>query len=147
MRWLQPYSAGMSQAFVDAFAKAMRVAQRAFNKGDFETAFAGLDPNVEWHSGSWVLDGGVLAGREEVIRLFVRALDAGDWQVEAVEFIDAGEGCVIVHQRGRSVGRTTRIGGTMDFFQLWETGPDGLVVRVREFESREDAVRAAGLPK
>lgn len=136
----------MSQAFVDAFAAAMRAAQRAFNEGDFEAAFAGLAPDVVWESGSWVLDGGVLAGREEVIRMFVRGQDAGDWQVEAVEFIDAGEGCVIVHQRGRAVGRTTKLSGTMDFFQLWETGPDGRVTRVREFESREDAVRAAELP-
>lgn len=137
----------MSQAFVDGFAEAMRTAQRAFNAGDFENAFAGLAPDVEWEAGSWVLDGGVLTGREEVIRLFVRARDAGDWQVEAVEFIDAGAGCVIVHQRGRSVGRTTKLGGTMDFFQVWETGPDGRVIRVREFESREEAIRAAELPE
>jgi SnoaL-like domain len=92
----------MSQEFVEAFAEAMRAAQRAFNEGDFETAFAGLSPDIEWHSGPWVLDGGLLRGREAVVRLFVSVQDAGDWEVDALEFIDGGEGRVVVHQRGRS---------------------------------------------
>jgi hypothetical protein len=33
----------------------------------------------------------------------------------------------------------------MEFFQVFELGPDGLVVRVLEFESRDEALRAAGL--
>jgi hypothetical protein len=43
------------------------------------------------------------------------------------------------------VGRFTKIEGAMEFFQVFELGPEGLVVRVREFESREDALRAARL--
>ena len=135
----------MSQENVDAFAESLRAAQRAFNAGDFETAFAGLAPDVEWNSGAWVLDAGALKGRDAVIDFFCRVRDAGDWQVEAQEFVVAGDGHVMVHQRGRSVGRTTRIEGTMDFFQVWEFGADGLVDRVCEYESREDALKAVGL--
>jgi hypothetical protein len=133
----------MSQANVEAFASAMRSAQRAFNLGDFEAAFVGLAPGVQWESGPWVFDAETLKGREEVVRHFVGLRDAVDWQVEAVEFADVGDGCVVVHQSGRMRGRKTNIEGTLSFFQLWETGPDGRVIRVREFEAREEAVAAA----
>ena len=135
----------MSQENVEPFAKAVRAGQRAFNEGDFEAAFDGLAPDVEWHSGAWVLDAGLLKGRDAVISHFVKVRDAGDWQVDAVEFTHVGEACFIVHQRGRLEGRTTKIQGAMDFFQVWEIGADGLVARVREYESREDAFNAAGL--
>jgi ketosteroid isomerase-like protein len=135
----------MSQENVDAAAETLRAGLRAFNDGDFEIAFAGLAPDVEWLSGAWVLDAQVLHGRAAVIDFFCRVRDAGDWHVEAQEFLVAREGCVMVHQRGRSVGRTTRIEGTMDFFQVWEFGADGLVDRVREYESRGEALKAVGL--
>lgn len=135
----------MSQENVDAFAEGVRAAQSAFNAGDFETAFASLAPDVEWNSGAWLLDGGLLKGRDAVIDFFCRARDAGDWQVEAQELLVAEDKRVMVHQRGRSVGRTTRIEGTIDFFQVWEFGADGLVERVGEYESRQDALKAAGL--
>jgi hypothetical protein len=43
------------------------------------------------------------------------------------------------------VFRSTEIASTRDFFQAWEIGSDGLVVRVREYESRQQALEAAGL--
>ncbi len=135
----------MAQVNIDAFAEGLRAAQRAFNTGDFETAFAGLAGDVEWNSGARVIDAGPLKGRDAVIDFFCRVRDAGDWQVEAQEFVVAEDGQVMVHQRGRSVGRTTRIEGTMDFFQVWEFGADGLVHRVSEYESRQDALKAMGL--
>jgi SnoaL-like domain len=129
----------------DELLEALRAAQRAFNAGDFETAFAGVAPDVEWHSGSWVIDGGVFRGKDALIRFFTRGQDAGDWRVEAQETIDAGEGRYVVRRRGESAGRVSKITDTMEFFQVYELAPDGLVARVREFESREDAFRAAGL--
>jgi ketosteroid isomerase-like protein len=135
----------MSQENVDALAEGVRTGQQAFNDGDFEAAFAGLAPGVEWHVGAWIVDAAVLRGREAVVAYFRSALDAGDWKVEALDILDAGAGLFVIHQRGRSVGRTTRIQGTKDFFQVWETGRDGLIVRVREYESRGEALKAVGL--
>jgi hypothetical protein len=135
----------MSQENVDVFAEAMRAAQRQFDEGDFERAFAGLAFDVEWDTASYVIDGGLLRGRQAVIDYFVRNRDAGDWSVEAQDFTNAGEGRIVVHQRGRAAGRTTRIEGTIDFFQVWEFGADGLVVRVREYESRSEALKAVGM--
>ncbi len=82
----------MSQENVEAFATARREAQKAFNEGDFETAFAGLAPDVEWELLPSLPDTGVLRGRDAVMDYFSRVRDAGDWRVEAVEFIGAGEG-------------------------------------------------------
>jgi hypothetical protein len=50
-----------------------------------------LAPDVEWHRGPTALDRGVLKDREAVIRYFVGVWEAGDWQVKARGFIDAGE--------------------------------------------------------
>ena len=135
----------MSQETVEALAEAFRAGQRAFNEGDFETAFAALAEDVEWHFGPWVPDGGVIRSREALIRYYEGLQDAGEWQAEPQEFIDAGEGRVVVHQRGRWVGRTTQIEGTRDSFLLWEMGADGFVFRVREYESRQEAFDAAAL--
>lgn len=130
---------------LQAFAEGLRAGLRAFNAGDFQTAFAGLSPTVQWHSGAWVLEAGVLDGRDAVIAFYRGVKDAGDWQVEVQDLLDAGDGRIIVHQRGRHVGRTTKIEGTMDFFQVLEIGADGLIVRVHEYESRDAAFAAVGL--
>ncbi len=136
----------MSREDESTIAERLRAAQRAFNDGDFERAFAHLAPDVEWHFGPWVLDGQVLRGRAEVIGFYSRLRDAaGDWQVEAKEILAAGEGRFVVHQRGRYEGRTTKIKGEVDSFQVWELGADGLVVRLREYETRAEALQAAGL--
>jgi hypothetical protein len=135
----------MSHAFVESFAKAHRAGQRAFNEGDFETAFAGLAPDVEWHALPRVPETGMVKGREAVVRYFHGIREGIDWQVEAQEFIEAGYGSVLVRQRGTAIGRTTGITDNLEWFQLWDVGSDGLTARVREFERREDALKAAGL--
>lgn len=62
--------------------------------------------------------------------------------VEVLECIDTGSGRVIVHQRGRWRGRTSKIEHTRDSFQLWEVNVDGQVARVLERDSREQALEA-----
>ena len=135
----------MSQSFLEAFARSHREAQKPFNEGDFEKAFATLAPDVEWHLLPGLPETGVLRGRDAVIRFFAETRDALDWQVHAQDFRLAGPGRVFVHQRGRSVGRASKIAGTGDFFQIWEIDTTGRAVRVLEFNDREAALEAAGL--
>ena len=135
----------MSHSFLDAFARSHREAQKPFNEGDFDKAFATLAPDVEWHLLPGLPETGVLRGRDAVIRFFAQTRDALDWQVHAQDFRLAGPGRVFVHQRGSSVGRASKISGTGDFFQIWEIDTTGLVVRVLEFNDREAALEAAGL--
>jgi hypothetical protein len=105
----------MSKQLVEAFAKAHRHTQQAFNDGDFETAFAGLAPDVEWElMSSPPESGGPIKGKQAVIGELREMLN---WHVGAQEFIDVGESRVLVHQRGAGTGLLTRIAGETDFFQ------------------------------
>ena len=135
----------MSQSFLDAFTRSHREGQKHFNGGDFEKAFATLASEVEWRLLPGLPETGVLRGRDAVIRFFSELRDALDWQVHAQEFRLAGPGRVFVHQRGRSVGRASKIAASGDFFQIWEIDAAGLAVRVLEFNERETALEAAGL--
>jgi hypothetical protein len=128
---------------IEAFARAHRAGQHQFNEGNFERAFAGLAPDAEWHLLPSIFETGVLHGRDEAIRYFRGVRDGMRWAVEAQEFIEAGRGRVVVHQRGTAAGRTTNISDTIDFFQVWELREDGVVARIREYETQDEALAAA----
>jgi hypothetical protein len=134
----------VSRENVQMLRQRMSAAQQAFNGGDFETAFAALAPDVEWHFGAWLPEAQVLTSRQEVVAFYSGLLDsAGDWQVEVLAITDASEGRFVVHQRGRFKGRSTKITGERESFFVWERGADGLVTRVREYETRAEALEAA----
>jgi ketosteroid isomerase-like protein len=135
----------MSQENAEPLRETMSAAQRAFNSGDFERAFAALAPDVEWHFGPWLFDAQVLRGRAEVIAFYSRLREAGAWQVEAVEIVDAGQGRFMTRQRGRFEGRTSKLTAEQESFLVWELGAGGLVERVREYETRAEALKAVGL--
>lgn len=126
------------------FGKAIRRSLAAFNGGDFESAFAGVAPDVEWHTAEWVFEADVIHGRAALIEAFRRMRDAGEWQVAVQGVEQLADGLFLVHQRGTATGRTTGIVTHRHFFQLFEVGPQG-TQRVREFAEREEAIAAAGL--
>jgi ketosteroid isomerase-like protein len=66
-----------------------------------------------------------------------------DWELEAEDYIDAGERVVVIlTQRGRS--KATRIPVEMRFAQVW-TLRDGRGVRMQLYASVEEALEAVGL--
>ena len=66
-----------------------------------------------------------------------------DWEMEAEDYIDAGDRVVvIINQRGRS--KATGIPVDMRFAQVW-TLRDGQAIRMQMFASVEEALEAAGL--
>ena len=132
----------MSSSFARAFERALREAQVAMNAGDFETAFAGLAPDVEWHFGDWIFDGQVIHGREGVIEYYRRLRDAGTWEIETHEVEEVGPATFLVRQTGRATGRTTGIVTERESFLVYEVSPTG-VKRLREFATRDEALAAA----
>jgi ketosteroid isomerase-like protein len=132
----------MSGGLVAEFERNHRVAQEAFNRGDFEAALSGLAPDVEWDMLGTLPEAELLKGRDRVITMFRDVLDAIEWRTEAQDFADLGQGRVLVHQRGTATGNSTGVSGASDFFQVWEIGRDGLVHRVREFTTRDEAEAA-----
>jgi ketosteroid isomerase-like protein len=101
---------------------------------------------VEWDQSTYPLvdfpSRGV--GRDNLLDAFGTYLDAWtNYQPEFTEFIDAGENVVgVLHERA-SIGDS---GGFVerDLLQVW-TLCDGLVVKWRVFETRDEAFEAAGL--
>jgi hypothetical protein len=134
-----------SQENVEPLREPIASAQQAFNNGDFETAFALLAPNVEWHFGSWMFDSSVLTSREDVIAYYEDLRDSGDWQIEGLEIVEADRRRLVIRLRGRFAGRISSLGGRQESFQVWDLGAGGLVTRVREYESRAEALDAADL--
>ncbi len=66
-----------------------------------------------------------------------------DWELEAQEYVDAGERVVVIlNQRGRS--KATGIPVDMRFAQVW-TFRDGQAIRMQMYASVDEALEAAGL--
>ena len=66
-----------------------------------------------------------------------------DWELEAEDYIDAGERVVvIVNQRGRS--KATGIPVDMRFAQVWSFR-DGEAIRMQMYASVDEALEAVGL--
>jgi ketosteroid isomerase-like protein len=86
----------------------------------------------------------VYIGDEGAMQFMAEWSDAwDDWEVEAEDFIDAGERVVVIlNQRGRS--KATGIPVEMRFAQVW-TLRDGQGIRMQMFASVEEALEAVGL--
>jgi ketosteroid isomerase-like protein len=101
--------------------------------------------DVIWDmSRSTLMSAGVYEGHDGVERFFTDWLGTwDDYGLESLEILDAGEQVVVTfRQRGR--GKTSGIVTERDFAGVYDL-EDGKVTRYREYQTRDDAVRAAGL--
>jgi ketosteroid isomerase-like protein len=86
----------------------------------------------------------IYAGAEGANRFNAEWADSwDDWEMEAEDYLDAGERVVVIlTQRGRS--KTTGIPVEMRFAQVW-TLRDGQGIRMEMYASVEEALEAVGL--
>jgi ketosteroid isomerase-like protein len=117
----------------------------AFNRGDMDEAFALLDPNVRWTTADDEPDPQTYVGHEGVRRLIASLLDIWDegFTLNAQEFIDLGDVVVVpftAHVAGRGSGVALEAEETHVF-----TIHDGKIVRVREYRTKDAALKAVGL--
>jgi ketosteroid isomerase-like protein len=102
--------------------------------------------NVEWDLSAYPLvdlpSRG--SGRDNLFKTFARYF-AGwkNYQPEAREFIGAGEHVITVLHEKAGIA-DSEVALERDVFQVW-TLRDGLVVKWRVFETREEALEAVGL--
>lgn len=118
----------------------------AIKRGDIEMALETFyDPDVEWHGtiGGFE-EGHVVHGHAAVMKGFEDYFDS--WErldLRPVELIDTGaELVVFVHEIAR--GRQSGIVVESDTATI-STLRDGIIVRVRSFMNRNDALEAAGV--
>ena len=102
--------------------------------------------NIEWDLSAYPLvdlpSRG--SGRDNLFRAFA-AYFAGwrNYQGEVTEFIDAEENVIaVLHEKATIADSDVTL--ERDVFQVW-TLRDGLVVKWRVFETREEALKAVGL--
>ena len=86
----------------------------------------------------------IYAGAEGENQFMAEWADAwDDWEMEAENYLDAGERVVvIVNQRGRS--KATGIPVDMRFAQVWSFR-DGQAIRMQMYASVDEALEAVGL--
>ena len=129
---------------LEAFRRAYMLANEAFNRHDFESAFFGFHPELEWHAVMHTPGPTVLYGRAGVIAAFQALLEEfPDWRVEPQEFIE-GEDAIVVRNIGAGTGRESGVPIDQPFSQVWEFS-EGRPIRVREFLDHEQALAAAGV--
>jgi ketosteroid isomerase-like protein len=111
---------------------AVRGQLDAYNAGDFEAAYAGLDPDIEW-----------VVAREHPASRTVRGLDElleyhGDWQqtmpgltIEILEIEERGDSVLAVCRLvGEGAGSGAEVGVTIGFVSRFS---EDTIVRVEEY--------------
>jgi ketosteroid isomerase-like protein len=116
-----------------------------FEEGDREEWRKHFDPNVVWDTSASELPGAsIYHGHEGVVRFFRDWLETWtDYEVATREYIDAGNAVVIVFRQS-GTGRGSGVRVERDFFGVCDMR-ESKVVRFRLYESREEALEAAGL--
>jgi len=116
-----------------------------FEAGDRNAWRQHFDPEVVWDtSTSKMPAAGIYHGHEGVERFFREWLGAwSDYRMETRELIDAGDSVVLVFRQS-GTGRGSGIRTERDFFAVYDLS-DSKVVRYRQYESRKEALEAAGL--
>jgi ketosteroid isomerase-like protein len=118
---------------------------KLFEAGDRSTWRDYFDPDVIWDTSESAMPAaGTYHGHQGVERFFRDWLGTwSDHTIETREYIDAGDSVIVVfHQSGK--GRGSGVRTERDFFGVYDL-ENSKVVRFRQYESRSDALEAAGL--
>ena len=124
--------------------KIVRRGLEAVNRDDWQAALAYLDPSVEWDSDPGDPDAATFHGPDGVRQFWTTWTENfEDLALYPVDLLDAGDAVVAVT---RLVGRGKASGVEVErlFFSVYEFR-EGKVVRYRQFDTRAEALEAAGL--
>ena len=131
-------------------AELARDAFELWNRGDLE-AFARerWHPDVVWEEPTEFPEAGVRHGRDACVRRMKERFDAvGHVEVEVVDVIEISESAAMVELIVRGRGQASGAAIEMRDWFVNEFDDADKAVRMREFLSREEAMRAAdGLVK
>jgi hypothetical protein len=130
----------MSQADIET----LRAAYEAVSRRDWDAAFRGAHPDLEWKVIERDPLAGTYRGSEEIRRYYDEMFEPFEEVVfELEEFFERGDRIVVFFRwRARPRGSTAIVENRAG--HLW-TMRDGKAVRCEFFPVREDALEAAGL--
>jgi ketosteroid isomerase-like protein len=132
----------MSESNVELHRRAIE----AFNARDIEALIAYFDPSIEFHSTFAAVGGAVYHGHDGMRKYFRDQEDAWGGEILHVEpqaYFDIGGDTLaffVMHGRGRRSGAEV----AMPIAQVarWR---DGLIVNLKAYAHREDALRDLGV--
>jgi ketosteroid isomerase-like protein len=114
------------------------------NREGYEEAMRFLDPEIEWTTTGAYLEAGTYHGHEGVGQYLRKALAAWEApQLEPETVID-GDDRVVVPLRVTTRSRQTGTPAALTITMLAEL-QGGVIVRIRNYSNRADALKAAGL--
>jgi len=120
----------------------------AFSRRDRETFAALLHPEVEWDSFVTPLLGiaETMHGRDELVRVTFERIPQvlDDWHAVPLEVEALADGQVLSVARYEARGSSSGAEITMETTAIYRFD-SGVILHVREFRTREEAVEAAGL--
>ena len=119
----------------------------SFNARDIDEFVTYFDPQIEFHSVSAAVGGGVYRGHDGLRRDIEDTMDAwGDgFTAEPEAFFDLGEKTLlfhVVHGRGRESGAAVAMPAAQ--FCIWR---NGLCVYLKAYPQREDALKDLGVSR
>jgi len=134
--------------FLRAFREGFEEANRAWNAGDVEAAYAALPDQLEYRLAPIWPEARELRTRDEVVEFFEGFQETfPDARTASHEYLEGDQGTLVVGFRVIGTGRASGAGSEMEIWQVWEVRDqaDLTATRVREFTDRREALRAAGL--
>jgi len=137
--------AAIANLTLDQFKDAYLIFLAAFNRRDLVTAFAVLAPNCEFRTPPDMPDHQVLVGREQVIAFFEQAFEVlRDWHIDSVHILQAADDVFVALDQGRVSGRSGDAPTVQEIATVSELR-DSMVIRVQQYTSWEEGLRASGL--
>jgi ketosteroid isomerase-like protein len=133
----------MSEENVDLVRKGFE----ALNRGDRATVARLMAPDVEWHSlAGPILGVGTIRGREAMLKFLWQDLPESieGFRASEEEFTDLGDNRVLVVARYRGRGRSSNVEVDLRVASIYAIR-DRMAVSVRDYESKPEALEAAGL--
>jgi ketosteroid isomerase-like protein len=126
-------------------AEKVRRGIDAFNSRDFDTALALLRDDVTWQRflSRAETTSPMVRGKAELRVIWADQVEALDIRFEPIEFIAVGDKVVVPgRMAGRGSGSDVPLATPVTW--VWTFGADGLAASVEAFETREEAMSAAG---
>ena len=117
---------------LEAFRTAYLVNNEAFNRHDFDTAFAALPDDVVWETLPELVDRAPIEGKAGVIEAFHNLLEQWpDWHLDVQDISEASPGLIQVRFHAPGTGAVSGAQTALDVLQEWDFR--GTSLRIREY--------------